>query len=131
MSIDWRAINFDWNRARAFLATAEFGSLSSAATAIGSSQPTLSRQVSALEEELGVTLFERVGKGLELTASGIELLECVKAMAASANNLSLIASGRSQSLEGSVTISATEFMSVYVLPPLLIKLRQLEPKISI
>ena len=41
-------------------------------------QPTVGRQVDALEEELGVVLFERVGRGFTLTPSGIELLEpCV------------------------------------------------------
>lgn len=61
--MDWRNVNFDWNRARAFLVTAEEGSLSAAARALGVAQPTLGRQVTALEEELGVTLFERVRAG--------------------------------------------------------------------
>ena len=61
--MDWRSVTFDWNRARAFLVTAEEGSLSAAARALGLAQPTLGRQVSALEAELGVALFERVGKG--------------------------------------------------------------------
>ena len=60
--MDWRSVNFDWNRARAFLVTAEEGSLSAAARALGMAQPTLGRQVTALEKELGVALFERTGK---------------------------------------------------------------------
>ena len=67
--MDWRSVTFDWNRARAFLVTAEEGSLSAAARALGMTQPTLGRQVTALEEELGVVLFERVGRGLVLTDS--------------------------------------------------------------
>ena len=58
--MSWRSINFDWNRARAFLVTAEEGSLSAAARALGMTQPTLGRQVSSLESELGVALFERI-----------------------------------------------------------------------
>jgi hypothetical protein len=54
--MDWRSIKFDWNRARAFLVTADEGSLSAAARALGMAQPTLGRQVTALEEELGVLL---------------------------------------------------------------------------
>ena len=42
--MDWQSINFDWNRARAFLVTAEEGSLSAAARALGLTQPTLGRQ---------------------------------------------------------------------------------------
>ena len=55
-------MKFDWNRARAFLVTAEEGSLSAAARSLGMTQPTLSRQVDALEDELGLVLFERVGR---------------------------------------------------------------------
>ena len=77
--MDWRSITFDWNRARAFLVTAEEGSLSAAARALGMAQPTLGRQVSALEDELGVALFERTGRGLELTPTGIELVDHVRA----------------------------------------------------
>ena len=63
LCMDWRSVKFDWNRAKAFLVTAEEGSLSAAARALGMAQPTLGRQVDALEEELGVILFERVGRG--------------------------------------------------------------------
>lgn len=129
--MDWRSVNFDWNRARAFLVTAEEGSFSAAAHALGMSQPTLGRQVSALEEELGVALFERLGKGLELTPSGLDLLEHVRAMGSAATNLSLSASGKSSSLEGNVCISATEYTAVVTLPPLLYKLHQLHPGIQV
>ena len=60
--MDWRSVDFDWNRAKAFLVTAEEGSLSAAARALGTTQPTLGRQVNALEAELGVALFERGGR---------------------------------------------------------------------
>ena len=59
--MDWRSVKFDWNKARAFLVTAEEGSLSAAARALGMAQPTLGRQVDGLEQELGIVLFERVG----------------------------------------------------------------------
>ncbi len=48
--MDWRSIKFDWNHARAFLVTAEEGSLAAAARALGLTQPTLGRQVTALEQ---------------------------------------------------------------------------------
>ena len=54
--MDWKSVKFDWNRARAFLVTAEEGSLSAAARALDMTQPTLGRQVSALEKQLGVEL---------------------------------------------------------------------------
>ena len=90
--MDWRSVRFDWNRARAFLVTAEEGSLSAAARALGMSQPTLGRQVTALEEELGVLLFERVGRGLTLTTGGTDLLDHVRTMGDAANHVTLAAS---------------------------------------
>ncbi len=129
--MDWRSIKFDWNRARAFLVTAEEGSLSAAARAMNMAQPTLGRQVSALEEELGVVLFERRGRGLELTNSGLELVDHVRSMAEAANRLSLSASGKSTSLEGSVCITATDITAVFVMPALIAKLRRQEPGIRV
>ncbi|MEO1137286.1 MAG: LysR family transcriptional regulator [Pseudomonadota bacterium] len=129
--MDWRSVKFDWNRARAFLVTAEEGSLSAAAKALGMAQPTVGRQVTALQEELGVTLFERVGKGLALTPNGLELVEHVRAMGEAANRMSLSASGQSQAIEGTVCISATEIAAAFDLPPIIAKLRKIAPGISI
>lgn len=129
--MDWRSVNFDWNRARAFLVTAEEGSLSAAARALGMAQPTLGRQVDALEQELGVVLFERVGRGLTLTPSGLELLDHVRAMGEAANRVSLTAAGQSQSIEGTICIAASEIYAAFLLPPILARLRQTEPGIDI
>lgn len=129
--MDWKTINFDWNRAKAFLVTAQEGSLSAAARALGMSQPTLGRQVAALEKELGVILFERVGYKFMLTPSGLALLEHVQAMADVAAKVSLVASGQSQSIEGTVCISASEVHAVFLLPPIIAKIRRLAPKIHI
>lgn len=129
--MDRRSIKFDWNRARAFLVTAEEGSLSAAARALGMAQPTLSRQVSALETELGVLLFERVGHGLELTDSGQQLLEHVRAMGEAANSFSLTSHGQSQSIEGNVCIAVGQSYAVHYLPPIIAKIRKLEPGITI
>lgn len=131
LRMDWRAVSFDWNRARGFLVTAEEGSLSAAARALGLAQPTLGRQVRALERDLGVALFERTGRGLTLTPSGLELVEHVRAMGEAATRVSLTASGRSQSIEGTVRITATEVTAAYVLPPVIAGLRLAEPGIAI
>ena len=88
----------DWNRIRAFLATVEHGSLSAAARRLGLTQPTLSRQIAALERDLGLALFERIGKALSLTQAGAEMLEDVRAMGQAADRLSIIATGQSQFL---------------------------------
>ena len=72
--MEWQGVTFDWNQARAFLVTAEEGSLSAAARALGLTQPTLGRQVAALEVELGVSLFERVGMTDERLDLVVEVL---------------------------------------------------------
>lgn len=129
--MDWERINFDWNRARSFLAVAEEGSLSAAARALTMTQPTLGRQISALEAELRVTLFERVGNRLELTTSGLQLLPHIQAMRENATAFSLTATGQTQTIEGTVVISASEVDAAYRLPRLMAGLRLQEPGIEI
>jgi len=129
--MNWQSIKFDWNQARAFLATVEEGSLSAAARALGMTQPTLGRQVTALEQALDVVLFERIGQRLVLTPSGLELVEPMRQMADAAIRVSLSASGQSQNIEGSICITASEIHAAYLLPPILKKLRQLQPGIDI
>jgi DNA-binding transcriptional LysR family regulator len=121
----------DWNQLRAFLETAEAGSLSGAARQLGSSQPTLSRQVAALEQQLGVTLFERAGRSLVLTGAGLALLEHARAMGAAADGLQLVASGQSQTVEGVVGVSVSDAVAVWLLPGVLARLREQAPGIVI
>ena len=131
LRMNWQAINFDWNQVRSFLATAEEGSFSAAARVLGQTQPTVGRQVAALEDKLGVVLFERVGKTLSLTHTGAELLVHVRQMADIANQISLTASGQSQTIEGQVRITASDVMSAYLLPPIIKKIRLEAPLLEI
>lgn len=129
--MDWKSVHFDWNRARAFLVAAEEGSFSAAARALGTTQPTLGRQVSALESELNVVLFDRVGKQLVLTPSGHELVEYVRQMSRAASRVSLAASGQAYELDGEVCITASEAISVFLLPPVIKTIRETYPRIYI
>jgi len=129
--MDWRSVNFDWNKARSFLVAAEEGTLSAAARALGLSQPTLSRQIDALESELRVVLFERVGRGFVLTPAGRVLLEHVRGMGEAATRFSLTASGQSQLVDGLVRITATDVASAFVLPSILKRLRRTHPGIQV
>ncbi len=129
--MNWNTVSFDWNQARAFLVTAEEGSLSAAARSLRLTQPTLGRQVAALEERLGVTLFERVGRSLTLTQSGLDLLHHVRGMGEAAGRFSLAASGQSQTIEGHVSITATNMMATFHLPPVFKKIREMAPEIEL
>lgn len=121
----------DWNHIRAFHATVEAGSLSAAARSLGLSQPTLSRQVAALEEALGVALFERVGKRLALTEPGRALAAHAAGMQELAGALSLAAAGRSESVEGMVTVSASDAVAFYLLPPIVERIREIAPGLTV
>lgn len=121
----------DWNQLKAFLETAETGSLSAAARKLGLTQPTLSRQVAAIERQLGVTLFERGGKAMVPTATGLALLEHARLMGAAAEDLRLAATGQSQAVDGVVTISASEVVAAHLLPAVLLRLRRQAPGIVI
>ncbi|MCK0096599.1 LysR family transcriptional regulator [Yoonia sp. F2084L] len=129
--MNWQAVSFDWNQVRAFLATAEEGSLSAAARALGSTQPTLGRQVSALEADLGVTLFERAGRSLVITTAGQDLLEHVQAMGDAASRISMVASGQSEDVAGHVSVTASDLLAAGFLPPVLKKLREDAPGIIV
>jgi DNA-binding transcriptional LysR family regulator len=121
----------DWNHIRGFHATAVAGSLSAAARHLGLTQPTLSRQVLALEADLGVTLFERRGRRLVLTQTGMELLEHIRIMGDAADTLVLAASGRVQEIGGRVCISATDTFAAYILPEIVARIRSEAPQITI
>ena len=127
----WQTIKFDWNHARAFLVTAEEGSLTAAAEALKMTQPTLGRQVAALEDELGVVLFDRVAGKLQLTEVGTELLEYVRSMAEAAGHVSRLAEGKSTAVSGLVSISASEVYCAHLLPAVIARIRQQAPGISL
>ncbi|MCB1382045.1 MAG: LysR family transcriptional regulator [Notoacmeibacter sp.] len=118
---------FDWNLVKGFLAVAETGSLSAAARKLAASQPTLGRHISELEAALGVTLFERLPRGMALTEAGTALLEHAGAMQAGSAALSLAATGRSAAIEGTLRITASQMVAHFLLPPVLARLHREEP----
>ncbi|ABI65804.1 MAG: DNA-binding transcriptional LysR family regulator [Maricaulis maris] len=129
--MNWSAIAFDWNQIRALLATIEEGSFSGAARALGQTQPTLSRQIAALESDLGVTLFERNRRATVPTGAALELVEHVRSMGEAAQRISLTASGQSSAIEGRVTVTATNIMASYYLPPIIKHIRETAPGIRL
>jgi DNA-binding transcriptional LysR family regulator len=131
LRMDWRSIRFDWNRARAFLVAAEEGSFSAAGRALSIAQPTIGRQVAALEEELGVALFERIGNVLTLTSSGLDVMDHLRSMGDAATRVSLTAAGKSLSVDGTVCITASELIAAHILPPIIGRMRRTHPGIEI
>ena len=71
----------DLRRLKTFVTVAELGTVSKAAVRLRIGQPALSRQIADLQQELGLRLFDHVGRGLVLTAEGEQLLaDCRRVM---------------------------------------------------
>ncbi len=121
----------DWALLQSFAAVGEHGSLSAAARATGTSQPTMSRHVSDLEARIGARLFERTSTGIELTPAGARLMAHAREMSSAAERLSLTAAGQDDRLAGSVRITASNIVATFVLPDILTALRIAETDIGI
>lgn len=122
---------FDWTLIRTFLAITDAGSLSAAARRLGAHQPTLSRQVAELEQQLGVALFERTGRGVEPTGAARLIVEHARRMESAAAGLARQLTGQREATGGSVRISASDVAATWLLPPVLVALRLAEPGIQI
>lgn len=123
--------SLDWTLVQTFLAVAEHGSLSAAARALRLSQPTLGRQIKALEEQLGKELFQRHERGFQLTSTGAELLPSARAMRDAAHALELISMAKDETLTGTVRITASLAVSRHHLPPLVAQFRERLPEVEI
>lgn len=123
--------DLDWSYLQSFIAVAEQGSLSAAARARHSSQPTLSRHIAQLEQSIGTRLFERSSGGVVLTQAGSDLMAHAKTMADAAAKLAILTQGGSQSFAGTVRITASQIVATYLLPPVITALHAAVPEIEI
>ena len=121
----------DWALWRSFAAVVADGSLSAAARRIGYSQPTLGRHIEALEQQLGITLFDRTLQGLKPTETALRLYQSVSAAEEKLAEAALVAEGSTGDLEGTVRITASTVVSHYILPQLLRPIRDESPAIAI
>jgi len=81
----------DLNQLRSFIAVAECGNLTRASERVHLSQPAVSAQIKALEDDLDQRLFHRSSAGMELTQAGRRLLEYAERVVAAADDLKLAA----------------------------------------
>jgi len=121
----------DWHLFRAFLAVVREGSLSSAARVLGTTQPTMGRQMAALEASLRVKLFTRSLDGLSPTEAGLRLIPSAEAMAAAAEAAQRSASGEVDEERGTVRVTASEVVGSEILPSILADFHLTNPRISI
>jgi len=121
----------DWDLYRSFLAVMTQGSLSAAARALNSTQPTLGRHVEALEQALGEPLFTRSASGLRPTETALALQPHAESMAAAAEALIRTASGEAGQVRGVIRLTASDVMAAEVLPPMLTRFHEAWPEVVI
>ncbi len=113
------------------VAVARFRHFGRAALHCGVSQPTLSEQVRKLEALLGVALFERNRKGVQVTALGASLLAKAERVLAEAHGLGELARGAAGPLSGVLRVAAIQTLGPYYLPSQLGHLRAAYPRVSL
>ena len=121
----------DWSLFRSFLAVVDAGSLLGAAKRLGTHQPTLTRHMAELESQLGVTLFERTGRGLIPTASGRAIIDSARQMATSAQAVQASLDRAKATATGTVRIAASEVVAAHLLPGCITGLIGKHPSIEV
>jgi LysR family hydrogen peroxide-inducible transcriptional activator len=116
---------------RYFVATAECGSVSRAAERCFIAQPSLSQQLKKLEQELGATLFDRLGRGVALTDAGRALLPRARRILADIRETETNLKREAEDGPGTLIVGAIPTMAPYLLPPALRALRRAYPTCAI
>lgn len=116
---------------RYFLAVAETLSFTRAANQLHVSQPTLSHQIAQLEEQIGSTLFERIGRRVHLTQSGETFREYARRALKEVHSATTAISELEGLLQGRLTIGVFESFSSSLLPPLLAQFAERYPGIHV
>ncbi|MFC0691510.1 LysR family transcriptional regulator [Paraburkholderia humisilvae] len=109
----------DLRQLRYFVAVAEEKHFGRAAVRLSMTQPPLSQAIRALEETLGVELFARTKRSVELTPVGVDLLPEVRRLLASAEALRPLAQSLARGESGGLSLSFVSTADYGVLPPLL------------
>lgn len=121
----------DWNDLRYFVAVADEGSTLKAGKALRVSQTTVARRIAALEEAIGLALFDRRVAGYALTPDGESLLRHARQVAASAEQFSQVAAAQARDHSGTVRLTTQEIFAVTLLAPMLKELHDKHPEIVI
>ncbi|WP_281399776.1 LysR family transcriptional regulator [Sphingomonas rhizophila] len=122
---------FDWNDLRYFIAVARVGSTLAAGRSMRVSQTTVSRRIAALEQSLGLLLFDRRQAGYALTPAGKQLLDRAIVVEQAALSFAEAAGFQSRDNSGTVRVTTSDIFSNTFLPPWLAELHEAHPDIRI
>lgn len=103
----------------AFVVVAETASFSNAAEQLFITQPAVSKRIAALEDELDTALFDRIGRRVQLTEAGNELLPKSREILAQLNDLKNTADNLGQRVTGSLDMATSHHIGLHRLPPAL------------
>jgi len=121
----------DLRRVRTFVTVAELGTVTKAALRLGIAQPALSRQLSDLEQELGIQLFDRVGRRLLLSSEGAQLLGQCHGLLSYAESISEGARILQRGDAGTLKVSSSPHLIEGVFPEFLHLYRQRFPNVRV
>jgi LysR family transcriptional regulator, nitrogen assimilation regulatory protein len=103
---------------RYFLAVADEGSFTAAATAVSIAQPALTRQIRELESELGVELLLRLPRGVRLTQAGVTFYESCQKILAESRRVKLQLADKHDNSEATVVLGASPTLARVLIPGL-------------
>ena len=121
----------DLRQVRTFLAVADLGTVSKAAEHLHITQPALSRQIANLQNELGLKLFDRVGRRLLLTTEGGQLLNNCRALLNSARGIREQAEGLKRGDAGALRVSASPHLIEGLFPEFLRNYAKRYPNVQV
>ena len=121
----------DWDRIRVFHGVAEAGSFTRASETLNLSQSAISRQIGALEEDVGTPLFHRHARGLVLTEQGELLLESAKTIASKIATTSSLLSESKEKPSGVLRVTANQGFGSFWLTSHLKEFLDLYPEIKV
>ncbi|WKD50795.1 LysR family transcriptional regulator [Microbulbifer spongiae] len=116
---------------RAFLAIAERGSVSEGAAQLHLTQPAASKRLATLEQQLGTTLFNRIGRRLQLTEAGQALLPRARHILNEISDTERELRALGSSVNGSLRIATSHHVGLHHLPPVLRAFSNRYPQVTL
>ncbi|MEW8506967.1 MAG: LysR substrate-binding domain-containing protein [Candidatus Thiodiazotropha sp.] len=113
------------------IAVAETEHFGHAAAQCYISQPTLSGQIKKLEQELGVTIFERTNRSVSTTPIGMEIVKHAKLILEQADVIKQLAQAQRDPLAGALRVGAIPTVSPYLIPLILMPLKEQYPQMRL
>jgi DNA-binding transcriptional LysR family regulator len=120
----------DPRRLETFRVVAQTGKISSAAKLLHLSQPAVTAQVRALEEECGRALLDRTSRGVTPTRWGLRLLDAAREVHRALDDALAALADETEELSGELVLAASMTTSAYVVTPLLAAFRELHPEVA-